>query len=132
MTDGTAVVAITRTRIKSGPWEICWTRSLAPFLADGQTTSYADLMTERAFPAIADLIKQAEEAAANEPDHLPELIVAIRKMIEAYPDSYSLAGVLAEGVAVTICTRIPKERRAEVAAAAVRLLYDRLRAGGAL
>ena len=53
-------------------------------------------------------------------------------MIDTHPEPCALAGALAEGIAVTITTRIPEPKREKTAAAAVRLLYDRLRAAGAL
>ena len=88
-------------------------------------------MTERTFPAITNLIQQLQQQNAQ-PDGLRELIAAIRKVIETHPDAHSLAGALVEGVAVTICTRVPEDQRAEVALACLQLLHDRLEAGGAI
>lgn len=80
---------------------------------------------------VAQLIAQAEQAATTQTDCLAELVRAIHAVIDTHLDPFALAGALVEGAAVTILTRVSTDRRPEVAAAAVRLLYDRLEAGGA-
>ena len=86
-------------------------------------------MDKRTFPAVDKLAREAEQAAADTPDTLAELVCSIRAVIDTDPELYALVGALAEGIAVTITTRISEQKREATAAAALRLLYDRLRAG---
>jgi hypothetical protein len=85
---------------------------------------------DKRFQAVEDLIRQVETKAANEPD---ALVVALIKLVtRSEIDPYLLNGVPIEGIARTIHSRIPARRRHQVAVEAVRLLVERLQAGGAI
>jgi hypothetical protein len=61
------------------------------------------------------------------------LVVAIIKFfVRSEIDPYLLSGVLIEGIATTLSCRVPEDRRREVAEQALRLLHERLQAGGAI
>jgi hypothetical protein len=53
-------------------------------------------------------------------------------VIECNPEPYQLTGVLIEGIALNIARNFPAEKRAEASVEAVRLLSDRLQAGGTI
>jgi hypothetical protein len=78
------------------------------------------------------LIQLAEQAAANEPDPVGALANAIKTVAEGNADPYLVMGVLIEGAAYLLDTRIPDERRADTAAALLQLVANRLRATGML
>jgi hypothetical protein len=56
----------------------------------------------------------------------------MKMAIASDADPYMLAGALIEGIAATVAQKIPPERQGDVAAECVRLLRDRLAAGGAI
>jgi hypothetical protein len=82
-------------------------------------------------PAMAQLSALAEQAAAAHPDLIAALADAIKGAVTSDADPYLLMGTLIEGETQTLST-IPPERQGDTAKAAVRLLFDRLRAEGLL
>jgi hypothetical protein len=87
---------------------------------------------DKRFQAVEDLIRQVETKAANEPDALALVVALIKLVTRSEIDPYLLNGVPIEGIARTIHSRIPARRRHQVAVEAVRLLVERLQAGGAI
>ena len=89
-------------------------------------------MPERQFPSLDELIRDIEDQTASRPS-LPEILaVVIRMMVASNADPYLLLGVMTEGVAHAIASRIPSEDQADVAEEAVSLLQERLEANGLL
>jgi hypothetical protein len=84
------------------------------------------------FPAVEELIREVEAKAADEPDTLALLVALIKIVIRSEVDPYLLNGVLVQGIASTVSSRIPSRRKRQVARETVRLLLERLQAGGAL
>jgi hypothetical protein len=82
--------------------------------------------------SVARLIRQAEGAARGESDPVAILVAVTKLVIKSDADPYCLAGAMIEGLATTIATKLPPERRGEVSVEAVRMLRDRLRATGAI
>ena len=78
------------------------------------------------------LVRETEAAAANHADPIAVLVTVLRAVIQSDADPYLLSGVLLEGVATTIATRLPPERQGEMSVATVRLLRDRLHGLGAI
>jgi hypothetical protein len=72
------------------------------------------------------LTTQAERAAAQAPDTLADLSVAIKRALQSEADPYVMLGVLLEGVTQTLITRIPPERHGTTLAAAQVTLRERL------
>lgn len=87
---------------------------------------------EKRFQAVEDLIRQVETKAANEPDTLALVVALIKFAVRSEVDPYLLNGVLIEGIANTIHSRIPGRRRHQVATETIRLLLERLQDGGAI
>ena len=87
---------------------------------------------DKRFQAVEDLIRQVETKAADERDTLALVVALIKFAVRSEIDPYLLSGVLIEGVASTISSRIPARRRHQVAAEAVRLLLERLKADRAV
>jgi hypothetical protein len=87
-------------------------------------------MPDPTFPAVEDLIRQAERAAAAEPDRIRLVAELVRLVGERGADPYLLIGVLIEGAVHTLAEHVPAERRREVTEELGRLLVDRLRARG--
>lgn len=87
-------------------------------------------MTDKIFGEILRLIEQAEQAAAATPDATSLLAQVIRLTVKSDADPYLILGVLVEGVAHTLTTRIPDERRVEIAEEVSKLLAERLKAHG--
>ena len=87
---------------------------------------------EKRFEAVEDLLRQVETKAADEPDTLALLVALIKFVIRSDIDPYLLSGALIEGVASTLASRIPDDRKREVATQAIRLLHERLQANGAI
>jgi len=85
---------------------------------------------DRIFGEILRLIEQAEEAAAATPDATSLLAHVIRLTVRADADPYLILGVLVEGVAHTLATRVPDERRGEIGSEVSKLLVERLKAHG--
>ena len=82
------------------------------------------------FPAVDDLIRQAEQAVANKPDPVRLVAELILLTGDRGADPYLLIGALIEGAARTLAKHIPPERHPVAAAATVRLLLDRLVTSG--
>jgi hypothetical protein len=82
------------------------------------------------FPAVEALIRQAERAAAAEPDRIRLVGELVRLIGERGADRYLLIGALVEGAAHTLATHIPRERQRQVTEELGRLLIDRLKARG--
>jgi hypothetical protein len=77
-----------------------------------------------------ELIKQVENAAANEPDPVRALADKIRDTVAGDADPYILMGALVEGAVHTLATRVPAVRQDDTAAALSQLLVDRLEQRG--
>jgi hypothetical protein len=87
-------------------------------------------MSEHSFPAIDNLIRQAERAASATPDQI-RLVAQLVKMIgDQGADPYLLIGALLEGAVHTLAKHIPAERQGETTEQVGRLLVERLRAHG--
>ena len=86
---------------------------------------------DKRFQAVEDLIRQVETKAADEPDTLALVVALIKFAVRSEIDPYLLNGVLIEGIASTI-RRIPVRRRRQVATETIRVLLERLQAGGAI
>ncbi|HVC63682.1 MAG TPA: hypothetical protein VND19_25360 [Acetobacteraceae bacterium] len=82
--------------------------------------------------AVRTLSSQAEQAAAQAPDKLAELSVAIKIALQSEADPYVMLGVLLEGLTQTLITRIPPERHLGTLTAALVLLRQRLADRGAV
>jgi len=85
---------------------------------------------DKIFGEILRLIEQVEQAAAATPDPTNVLAHVIRLTVKTDADPYLILGVLVEGVAHTLATRIPDERRGEIGREVSKLLAERLRAHG--
>jgi hypothetical protein len=80
------------------------------------------------FSAVADLIRQAEEAASAKPDQI-RLVAELVKLIgDGGADPYLLIGVLLEGAVHTLAKHIPPERQRQTAEQLRRIVVERLRA----
>jgi hypothetical protein len=75
---------------------------------------------------VRKLSGQAEHAAAQAPDKLAELSVAIKVALQSEADPYVMLGVLLEGLTQTLVTRIPPQRHRGTLAAALVMLRQRL------
>ncbi len=80
---------------------------------------------------VRKLSSQAARAAAQVPDKLAELSVAIKAALQSEADPYVMLGVLLEGITQTLVTRIPPERHRGTLAAALVMLRQRLANRGA-
>jgi hypothetical protein len=89
-----------------------------------------DDVPDKIFGEILRLIEQVEQAAAATPDPTNVLAHVIRLTVKTDADPYLILGVLVEGVAHTLATRIPDERRGEIGREVSKLLAERLRAHG--
>jgi hypothetical protein len=89
-------------------------------------------MAERSFPGLADLIRDIEAEAKQQPDPLSVLVALLRLVVASDADPYLFTGALVEGIAANIANKIPPERQGDVAIEAVRLLRDRLHNYGAI
>ena len=87
-------------------------------------------MPDRPFPAVDNLIRRAQRAAAGRPDPARILAQTISMACPGGADPYAVLGLLIEGTVQTLVEHILKERRAEVAATLKQLLEERLRASG--
>lgn len=81
--------------------------------------------------AVRKLSSQAEQAAAQAPDPLADLSRTIKIALQGETDPYVMLGVLVEGMAQTLVTRIPPERHHSTLAAALVTLRQRLAERGA-
>lgn len=87
-------------------------------------------MPERRFPSLDELIRDIESQTASRPELAEILAVVIRMMVASDADPYLLLGVLTEGIAHTIASRIPEDEQADTAEEALSLLQERLEANG--
>ncbi len=85
-----------------------------------------------ACPAVEQVMRDAEAAAAAQPNILTVLIDALNTVIPSAADPYLLSATLIEGVACTVVQKIPLAKQGQVSVEVVRLLRDRLRAHGAI
>jgi hypothetical protein len=85
-------------------------------------------VTDKIFGEIHRLIEQAEQAAAATPDPTSLLAHVIRLTVMTDADPYLILGVLVEGVAHTVATRIPDEGGGEIGREVSNLLVERLKA----
>ena len=83
-------------------------------------------MPDRPFPAVDNLIRRAQRAAAGRPDPARILAQTIGMACPGGADPYAVLGLLIEGAVQTLVEHIPKERRAETAAMLKKLLEERL------
>jgi hypothetical protein len=81
--------------------------------------------------AVRKLSSQAAQAAAQTPDPLADLSLAIKAALQTDADPYVMLGVLLEGMTQTLITRIPPGRHHGTLSAALVLLRQRLAARGA-
>ena len=87
-------------------------------------------MPREPFPAIHDLIRRVEQAAASRPDPVQLVATVIRLIADRGADPYLLIGVLMEGAVNTLVKQVPAERRIDTARALTKILTDRLKACG--
>jgi hypothetical protein len=87
-------------------------------------------MPDRSFPAVDNLIRRAQRAAAGRSDPARILAQTINMACPGGADPYAVLGVLIEGTVQTLVEHIPKERQAEIAAALKQLLEERMKASG--
>ena len=87
-------------------------------------------MQHRAFQAVDDLIRQAEEAAAAKPDQVRLVAELIQLIGDEGADPYLLIGVLLEGAVHTLANHIPPERQRQMTEQLGRILAERLKAHG--
>lgn len=87
-------------------------------------------MADRSYPAVDNLIRRAQRAAAGRPDAARILAQTISMACPGGADPYAVLGVLIEGTVQTLVEHIPKERQAEVAVTLKELLEERLAACG--
>jgi hypothetical protein len=87
-------------------------------------------MSDRFFPAIDALIREAEQAAAAKPDQVRLVAELVRVIGERGADPCLLIGTLVEGAVEVLKRHIPSACRAEMTEALGRLLMDRLKAHG--
>jgi hypothetical protein len=87
-------------------------------------------MPDQTFPAIDELIRQAERAAAVSPDQVRLVGELVRMVGDGGADPYLLIGVLLEGAVHTLAKHIPPEPQGETTEQLGRLLVERLRAHG--
>jgi hypothetical protein len=83
-------------------------------------------MPDRHFPAVDNLARRAERAAAGRPDPIRILARAITMTGAIGLDPYAVLGALVEGAVQTILQQVPSERQAETAETLVALLKERL------
>ena len=87
-------------------------------------------MPDRSYPAVDNLIRRAQRAAAGRSDAARILAQTISMACPGGADPYAVLGVLIEGTVQTLVEHIPKERQAEIAAMLKQLLDRRLMASG--
>ena len=90
--------------------------------------SHSNVMPDRPFRAVGQLIRRVQRLAADRPDPLHILAEMINMVGEADVDPYAVLGVLIEGAVHTVIRHIPGERQADTTSALVQLLEERLRA----
>ncbi len=87
-------------------------------------------MVDDRHPTVADLGRQAQQAASSIPDPVAALVNQITLAIQSDADPYLLMGALAEGAVQTLAQRIPAENWPDTSAALVQIIVDRLRDEG--
>jgi hypothetical protein len=87
-------------------------------------------VTDKTFGTIVRLIEEAEQAAASTPDLANVLAQVVRLTVEADADPYLVLGVMVEGIAYALSTRIPAERQRNTVEDLRLLLDERLAAHG--
>ncbi len=87
-------------------------------------------MRDQSFPAIDDLIRQTEKAAAARPNQIRLVAELVRIIGDRDANPYLLIGVLVEGAVETLAKHVPPERQAEATEQLGRLLVERLKARG--
>jgi hypothetical protein len=87
-------------------------------------------MPDCSYPAVDNLIRRAQRAAAGRPDAARILAQTLSMSCAGGTDPYAVLGVLIEGTVQTLVEHIPKERQSEIAAALSQLLDERMRASG--
>jgi hypothetical protein len=85
-------------------------------------------MTDQSYPAVDQLIRRIQRAAASRPDPAYILAQTITMTGAIGMDPYAVLGILLEGAVQTVVKQIPAERQAEAAATLVELLIERLAA----
>src|SRR5471030_1838088 len=103
---------------------------MPPLLSYRRAVRNAVAMPDRPFPAVEALIRRVQRVAAGRPDPLHILAQTIGMTPAIGADPYAVLGVLVEGAVQIIVQQIPAEHQAETAATLIRLLKERLRAGG--
>jgi hypothetical protein len=99
-------------------------------LPHGFKTCHPEAMADRPYPAVDQLIRRIQRAAANRPDPAYLLAQTITMTGAIGMDPYAVLGILVEGAVQTLVGQIPAERQAEAAAMLVELLVERLTACG--
>ena len=89
------------------------------------------VVVEKRFQAVEDLIRQVEAKGGDEPDLLALVVTLIKFAVRSEIDPYLLNGVLIEAITNTIHSHIPGSLRRQVATETIRMLLERLQAGGA-
>lgn len=87
-------------------------------------------MPRKPFPAIHDLVRRVEQAAASRPDPVQLVATVIRLIGDRGADPYLLIGVLMEGAVNTLVKHVPADRQTDTAEALAKLLTDRMKACG--
>lgn len=87
-------------------------------------------MTDKTFGSIVRLIEEAEQAAARTPDLANVLAHVVHLSVEADADPYLVLGVMVEGIAYALASRIPAERHRATVEELRLLLNERLAAHG--
>jgi hypothetical protein len=87
-------------------------------------------MQSRSFPAVDELVRQAERAAAAKPDQIRLVAELVKLVGDDGADPYLLIGVLLEGAVHTLATHIPPERQRETTEQLGRILVERLKVYG--
>jgi hypothetical protein len=82
------------------------------------------------FPAIEDLIRQAERAASATPDQVRLVAQLVRLIGDEGANPYLLIGVLLESAVLTLANHIPPERQGQTTEQLGRFLVERLKAHG--
>lgn len=83
----------------------------------------------RIFPAVAEMIRQIEEAASSEASGATHLIEAIAIALQGEADPSLMMGVLLEGLAQTVLERLPAAEQRNTAIALAGLLWERVSQG---
>jgi hypothetical protein len=89
-------------------------------------------MRDHSFPAIDDLIRQVEKAAAARPNQVRLISELIRLSGDQGADPTCSLVLWWRGAVDTLAKHIPPERRKETTEAMGRLLVERLRARGVI